>query len=71
MSSLYIFINIVYRLPKKLKCMKELGFQRAQVLWSCPRKEVLKGGKLRASNSELVSSLERNGLRLALEKYKL
>ena len=51
--------------------MKELGFQRAQVLWSCPRKEVLKGGKLRASNSELVSSLERNGLRLALEKYKL
>ena len=24
--------------PKKLKCMNELGFQRAQVLWSCPRK---------------------------------
>ena len=29
MSSFSIFINIVYSLPKKLKCMKELGFQRA------------------------------------------
>ncbi len=29
-----------------------------------------KGGKLRASNSELVSSLEK-GLRLTLEEYKL
>ena len=28
MSSLYIFISIVYKLPKKLKCMNQLGFQR-------------------------------------------
>ena len=34
-------------------------------------RRVLKGGKLRASNSELVSSLEKKGLRLALEEYKL
>ena len=38
MSSLYIFINIVYSLPKKLKYADNQGFQRAQVLWSCPRK---------------------------------
>ena len=40
------------------------SFGRAQGRW-------VKGGKLRASNSELVSSLEIMGLRLALEKYKL
>ena len=30
MSSLYIFINIVYSLPKKLKYADNQGFQRAQ-----------------------------------------
>ena len=29
MSNFSVFINIVYSLPKKLKCMNELGFQRA------------------------------------------
>ena len=28
MSSLYIFINIVYRLSKKLKCMQRIGIPK-------------------------------------------
>ena len=65
--------------PKKLKYVDNPGFQRAKVLWSCPRKEGSQGRKTAGGGRQICcvfhvpfyrppSSLKKKGLRLALEE---